>query len=209
MLNAFIRGALATLALTLLCASPASAWQYGKPTARPGAVTDAPPVFVPDWYQNGFPILTLLMERGPTVSRSPVTTGDQNISVVYEVQRWSGSNWYQSTYTTSTVRISAGYGRVRLPALFVQPTNGVGITRVIMGFTWRTPAGRLLGHRAIYPHRTGDHQCISRARSCAAYPHYANIGRVYSVGGGFVQRSAPANLDTTVSRFASLAASTR
>jgi hypothetical protein len=188
-----MRSFLVTLSVTLIAlvsAGDAAAWKYGSTTGLRGQVTSTPQISVADCELRvsniPYPILTIQGNRGPIVTRSPATTGAQNVSVFYSIERWSGSAWGRITSASGTQTLAAGSNAVRLPYLYVQPTTGVGSVRVVMWFTWTDAAsGRTLARTAVLPSRTGDFACVTPKRSCAAYSSYIRIGRLYSVGGGF------------------------
>lgn len=150
------------LAGLLASASPASAWQYaGSDAGRPGSVTATATVHV--GKLNVYPIglqLTLYGSAGPTVTRSPATTGAQDASIFYSVQRWNGSQWVQVTSQRSSVRIPAGVQQGREPALYVIPSSGTGYYRVVEVFTWYVAGtNSVLGMTTIVPHLASDQAC--------------------------------------------------
>lgn len=166
----------AIVAGLIASASPASAWQYAWSTGQPGAVTATAQVQVGKLSYFGLgPRVTLFGETGPTVSRSPATTGAQDITILYSVQRWNGSQWVQVTYQLNRARMAAGVQQGRLPALYAQPSAGTGYYRVEERFTW-TVAGTdtVLGTTAIVPNLASDHRCLYSP--CAATAGYVWAG---------------------------------
>lgn len=175
------RFALATLMVVALVAglvasaSPASAWQYGAGSGRPGAVAATAQVNVGRLNIGAGPQITLYGNTGPTVTRSPGYAGAQDVAILYSVQRWNGSQWVQVTRQFNTRRIAAGVQRVTLPALYVIPTAGTGSYRVVEAFNWNVAGtNQVLGATSIYPSVASDHVC--QYRPCAATVGYVWAG---------------------------------
>jgi hypothetical protein len=158
-----------------------SAWLYDGANGRPGRVTVTTPVHALDityWYSYG-PVTLKQMQNsaGPTVTRSPATTGAQDVVIIYSLQVWNGSAWVQKTRAIGSRRIAAGYSSVRLPHLTAFPNVGRGYFRVVEGIGWFVAGtSTQLGFTAIVPHLTSDHVCTTPIRNCYAYPGYIWLG---------------------------------
>jgi hypothetical protein len=158
-----------------------SAWLYDRAFGRPGAVTVTTPIHALDityWYAWGPWTATQIQNSaGPTVSRSPATSGAQDVVIIYSLQVWNGSQWVQRTTAVGSSRIPAGYSAARLPHLTAFPNVGRGYFRVVEAITWFVAGTTTqLGFTAIVPHVTSDHRCTTPMRACAAYPGYLKLG---------------------------------
>lgn len=171
-------GSVALLALLFvpLTASPASAWQYNGSVGSPGAVTATAAVNFGILNQGSANALTIYGDRGPTVRRSPATTGRQNVSIRYSVQVYTANGWTEVAGQVSSATIPAGISRIAMPAPYVIPTSGVNhYYRVLEAFAWYGAAtGRLLGFTVIIPTAVSDHVCLYRP--CAAAAGYLWAG---------------------------------
>ncbi len=180
---------LTTAGLGLASASPASAWVYdsASTSGRPGAVTAVNQIVLADIYVSpGVQNATFLSNTGPTITRSPATSGAQDAYVLYTIQRWNGSAWAQVTQGAGYGRIPAGTSQVRLPAMYIIPTSAKGYYRVTETFYWFAGGTNTqLGRSAIIPDQVSDQGCITTSRPCAAYAGYIRYGRLYSLGGGW------------------------
>lgn len=172
--------AVAALALAIVgglitSAAPASAWQYGSSTGQPGAVTATAQVNVGKLSNGMWLQVTLFGNTGPTVSRSAATTGAQDVSILYSVQRWNGVQWTQVAQQMNTMRMATGVQQARLPALYVQPTAGTGYYRVVEAFQWNVAGtNTVLGTTTVWPSATSDHVC--QYLPCAATVGYVWAG---------------------------------
>ncbi len=171
-----VLAAVVGMGVTLVGTAPAaSAWQYDASAGRPGAVTATAQVNVARLNVGGVQRITLFGNTGPTVSRSAGSAGAQDVSILYSVQRWTGSQWVQVTRQFNAVRIGSAVQRVTLPALYVIPTSGVGYYRVVEVFQWNVAGtSQVLGNTTIVPNYASDHACLYRP--CATSPGYVWAG---------------------------------
>jgi hypothetical protein len=167
-------------------ATPAHAWVSGGTAGRPGAVylnrVEALDLYIGS-YPNTHQQLTFL-SNGPTVYRSPSTTGAQDLTITYSIQHWDGYKWVQVTQQLSRSRIAAGYQAVRMPNLYVMPVVARGYFRVVEFIQWYSN-GTLVAAHVILPSTTADHACITQSRPCASYAGFLRVGRLLAVGGGW------------------------
>jgi len=167
-------------ALTLLVAvigavgsaAPASAYTWRDTQGRGGAValSKAQGVHIRQCYNAYYwscrmaPGVHVPAQR---VSRSPSTTGRQDIAVVISVQRYEYGTWYQQTSRTWYGTIPAGVSSISMPEWTTLPTK-VGYLRVNVGVAWATPTGVALGTRIISMNQLGDYACATTLRPCEA-----------------------------------------
>ena len=117
----------------------------------------------------------LMNNNGPTVSRSPASTGAQDIFIVYQVQRYSNGQWVPFTSATASTRLGAGYSAAQLPYLARVPNPPKGSVRVVEYIYWYAAGtSTTLGATAIVPHYTSDHVCYTRG--CTAYAGFVQLG---------------------------------
>ena len=177
-----------TLAVTVLVGSaqPASAWSAGT-ASRNGTVT-LPAPQLRDVNVGGVLNATWVIP-GPTATRSPATTGAQDVYVSYNVDLWINNTWTTVTQTMKSARIASGATRVTLPGASITPTSMKGYYRITQTFLW-FPAGatansQMLGYLAAIPTAKADLVCNTAYRPCAASAGYLQYGRLYSLGGGW------------------------
>lgn len=178
----------ATIASLVVTPSRADAWTYAFVNGRAGSVSVPQVLAVDDGqYTTYGPYLTLRSHAGPTVHRSPATSGPQNVGGIYVVQQWDGSRWVEVTrQSTGTYRIPAGYNSVQLPRFHRSPRTQRGYFRVVWIFGWdNADTGAGLGNTVITPSVTSDFHCATSARPCASSAHWMRIGRTYALGGGW------------------------
>lgn len=178
----------ATIASLVVTPSRADAWTYAFVYGRAGSVSVPQVLAVDDGqYTTYGPYLTLRSHGGPTVHRSPATSGPQNVAGIYIVQQWHGSSWVEITrQSTGTYQIPAGYNSVHLPRLHRSPSSQRGYFRIVWIFGWDDAnTGAALGHTIITPSVTSDFHCATSARACAPSSHSMRIGRPYALGGGW------------------------
>jgi hypothetical protein len=179
--------AVAAFVTLTMQASPAHAWVYAGTAGRPGGVT-IPQVSMADMQvQTSYgPVttFTLMSDTGPTVGRSPATSGAQDVLAIYYVQWSSGGPWETVANPVVTARIPSGSASVRLPAVYIHPNSPKGYYRMAFGFTWNVAGtSTSLGTSFVMPDRTSDHRCITPYRRCAVYAGYARVGGIYGNGG--------------------------
>ena len=115
---------------------------------------------------------------GPTVTRSPATSGAQDANVIYSVQVWDGTQWTERLRVVRNGRIPAGYNAVRSPSFDAYPTVAVrGYVRVVIGINWFVAGTNTrLGYTNLVPDRASDHQCATTVRPCELYNGFARLG---------------------------------
>jgi hypothetical protein len=182
----------ATAVLALSGGQSAGAWVYGASSGRPGAVVEISQVQLADIYSGSntlgqYPQATFMMNNGPLISRSPATTGNQDVYVVYLVQRWTNNQWATVATPAAGSRLPAGYSRVRLAPLNLAPNAAKGIYRVTLTVLWyvggaNTNVASPLGVTSVNPDRVSDMACITRVRPCQVSAGYLQYG---AVGGGW------------------------
>jgi hypothetical protein len=175
----------ALAALVLLVSLPlhrAEAWQYLPVTGTSGAV-GVPTICVREIThvirsgRYNVPIvvrelsLTSCTGTGPTVYRSPASTGSQTIRYQYFVERWDGSRWViTTTSNVTTYQIAATQSYINLPAPNLQP-RVQGHLRFTWAFDWYRN-GVLLGGTFVVSHLASDYQCQLPNNRCLLYPGY-------------------------------------
>jgi hypothetical protein len=160
-----------------------ASWVYAGTAGSAGAVTATTPISALDVNYGYGTLLLVMNSTGPTVSRSPATTGAQDVEIYYSLQVWDGIQWVQQTAQRSYGRVGAGYSNVRLPALVQYPKAYRGYTRVVEMITWYVGGtSTMLGSTLITPHLASDQVCVTPLRPCASYPGYMRLG---SLSGGW------------------------
>jgi hypothetical protein len=106
-----------------------------------------------------------LRVHGPTVWRSPATSGAQNVGYTYLVQRWSGTSWQNAVWSPAEVaRLGSDTNSwTRLP---VRDFGSFGISdgyyRVILLVRWSDAnTGRWLGSQEVSLVHSGDYECLA------------------------------------------------
>jgi len=165
----------ATLVITqVLTLSNASAWQYDGYYGSPGSVLTTTQIEVHD---SNWASLVFLNANGPTVSRSPATAGDQEVTIYYNLSRWTGSEWAVIQRTGHTSTLPAGSDQVQLKNMYIAPDAALGYFRVTEAFVWYVGGtNTFLGATAILPTNAEDMVCITTLRACTAYPGYLDVG---------------------------------
>jgi hypothetical protein len=163
-----------------------SAWAYGLSGGGPGAVTEAWQIRLEDfrqsiWMGGSYSYtwqLRISNPFGPTVTRSPATSGAQDANVIYSVQVWEGTQWVERLRVVRNGRIPEGYNAVRTPSFDAYPTVAVrGYVRVVMGINWFVAGTNTrLGYTNIVPDTASDHQCATSVRPCEVYNGFARLG---------------------------------
>ena len=74
--------------------------------------------------------------NGPTVSRSPASTGTQDIFIIYSLQRYANGQWVQFSTATASTRLGAAYSAAQLPSLARVPNPPKGSVRVVEYIYW-------------------------------------------------------------------------
>ncbi len=157
-----------------------SSWYYDGSLGRPGAVTVTTPINVidvPMWTAWGtYYEKALMNNNGPTVSRSPASTGTQDIFIIYSgaaVQPTASGCQFSSA--TASTRLGAAYSAAQLPYLARVPNPPKGSVRVVEYIYWYAAGtSTTLGATAIVPHYTSDHVCYTRG--CTAYAGFVQLG---------------------------------
>ena len=175
-----VAGAL-TLALTAATsgAEPASAWQFASTYGSAGSVVP-PTIYIGDVFQGGTKYFTVFGSTGPTVYRSPATSGVQYVRVRYVVERWNGAAW--QVLASSNVfsgQIAANQSGVRFTqAPNMLPTVTTGYFRLTYAVGWLDAAGTTLALASIVPNLTSDQFCttVNPNRSCTTYAGYVAVG---------------------------------
>lgn len=157
-----------------------ASWVYAGAAGSAGAVTATTPISAVDINYGYGTQLVFMNSAGPTVSRSPATTGAQDAEIFYSLQVWDGVQWVQRTGQRSYGRIGAGYSGARLPALAQNPMSYRGYTRVVEVITWYVGGtSTVLGATVITPHLASDQVCVTSLRPCASYPGYMRLGTLF------------------------------
>lgn len=161
-------------AALVVTVSPASAWQYSASGGRPGGVTAPAPVNV-SMLSTGFGSALTFYSGNPRVSRSPATTGAQDVTVVYSLQKWNGRQWVQVAAQQGRSRIPAGVQQAYVPHPYIQPISGRGYYRMAELFIWYVAGtSSSLGARLMTPSVPSDHRCTYSL--CAAVAGYVSAG---------------------------------
>jgi hypothetical protein len=167
------------LGVQVACSSAASAYNWSN-SGSTGGVTPYQVVgthfSVPCGYGYSGCFQPGVILQGPSVSRSPKTTGAQIVYVVYTVYRYS-NGWYAESTETLQQTIPAGYnGSIRFANRNWLLNTG-GSKYVTFGVGWvdqRT--GTVLGTRQIYMNQQGDYVCNTRfTLQCSAGPGYVSV----------------------------------
>jgi hypothetical protein len=139
----------------------ASAFTYDGRSGRPGSLVTIYKVQGSHWNtcQPYSCWTTWLYSPGPWVSRSPATSGAQQIYASFKLYRWN-SGWSYQTTSTPRATIYRGYSKIRLPAYNVWPyPAGSEHWSVYITFRWYTAGGRWLGTRHIDMDEFRDYAC--------------------------------------------------
>ena len=167
------------LGVQVACSSAASAYNWTN-SGSTGGVTPYQVVgthfSVPcgSGYSGCFQPGVIL--QGPSVSRSPKTTGAQNVFVTYTVYRYS-NGWYAESSEVLSGSIAAGYnGSIRFANRSWLLNTG-GSKYVEFGIGWADQrTGAVLGTRKIFMNQQGDYVCNTRfTTACWAGPGYMNV----------------------------------
>jgi hypothetical protein len=152
---------LLSIMLVALNVSNAEAWTHTA-TGIPGGVT---PRVVQGLGTLDGSLRTVPTVRvnGPTVSRSPASTGSQDVWYAYQLTAWNGSSWAivrsMSQYRRAPL---SGSHALTLPYFDFKPVSGD--YRVTIKLAWAdATSGRILGERTIYMNQMGDFQCLVTA----------------------------------------------
>ncbi|MFB6823179.1 hypothetical protein ACFCXA_16520 [Streptomyces virginiae] len=132
------------------------------------------------------PLLTFGSATGAVAQRSPASAIAQDITGIYSLQRFSGGQWVPVWSKEYQGSFAPGQATVQFPAVSVAPTAGRGVYRFQFGFTWfasgtTTP----LGSQLVISDSATDHQCVTPLRPCQAGSGSVQVGRLYSLGGGW------------------------
>jgi hypothetical protein len=168
--------------------SDAGAWYSLKSSGGPGRVVVPQVVSIDDGqYTTYGPYLTLMSNQGPTVYRSPLTQGPQNVLGVYQIERYETGRWVLITQQmTPLTRIPSGYRAVQLPRLYRSPRIQRGYFRVSWGIAWTNArTGRSIAGTLILPNRSSDFRCATPHRPCQSAEQWIRIGRANALGGGW------------------------
>ena len=157
---------IAALALVTLKPAPASAYTVSSRGSYPGSVTG----YVvqgshydtcPSTYYTCF--TPWIVGSGPAVYRSPASTGNQTITVGYELQRWiDGHGWVTHGSRVHERTLYAGYSWLQMPRIDFLPNRG-GHFRVIIGVAWGNYNDTVnFGVRKLTYNQWGDYTCNTR-----------------------------------------------
>ena len=112
---------------------------------------------------------------GPIVGRSPATTGNQAITVVYQLQRWNGNNWEDSAFQRHSRTLYAGYSRIQMPNINITKAQ-TGHFRVNIGTRWTSANGVVLGNSILSYNQSGDYACRSNVKPCSTGAGWVYLG---------------------------------
>ena len=105
---------------------------------------------------------------GPIVYRSPATTGNQAIVVVYDLYKWSNGSWTKQSTRNHTRTLSAGYSKIQMPRPDFLPNSGAGYFRVMTTVGWGNSSGQTLGIKVLDYNESGDYSCNTRFTSACS-----------------------------------------
>lgn len=169
--------ALAPLLAVVLAAAPAEAYTT---TARSGVpVTPVVYAVQGSHYATGSAVTgpmykPWLYQSGPVVYRTG-GTAQQQVRVVYRVDRWNGSSWVLRHTATGSTSIAAGTTSATAPNLSLLPADGSGYYRVRVELTWTSAVGAHLGQMHLTMNGSADYRC-STTRTCTSSPSWVYLG---------------------------------
>ena len=170
--------ALITTLAALLVAPSADAYTHSS-TGSPGRVTAyrVQGTHYPVWTPYGTSWSPGLRTPGPTVYRSPATTGAQTVVVIIQVKRWDGYAWRNVQQRTREYTIWTGQSGIRTGDWDLIPTAlNRGQWTVSMAIVWgRRSTGAGLGTRTIYMNQQGDYECATTFSTCYAGAGWVNV----------------------------------
>lgn len=154
-----------------------SSFAYFSNNGSIGAVTTMSPIQALHVSYAWMPTRLMLQNAaGPTVNRSPATSGAQDAVINYSMQNWNGQ-WVENSIARGSVRIPAGYSAGRLPHLTAFPNQGKGYIRVVHVISWYVAGtNTLLGTSVIVPDRASDQLCTTPVRACTQYDTFLHLG---------------------------------
>jgi hypothetical protein len=185
----FHKAVVVILALVILFSAlpvgRAQAFAYTTITGKIGSVTPST-IYVGDLVTTCVPIynttvcphnFTLYGNVGPTVSRSPASSGNQIVQAIYVVEKWDGSKWVPIAKTNVLQgQILATQTKVQFVAPYMQLQVAQGYFRLTWLFSWLTPTGTLLGSTIITSNLKTDHVCVTNARLCQSFDGFVQTG---------------------------------
>jgi hypothetical protein len=136
---------LLSIMLVALNVSSAEAWTQ-KSSGSAGFVQP----YQVQGLTTGFVLRPTIRVPGPTVYRSPATSGAQNVIVYYQLRRWNGSSWVDDWSSAAQVFvIPSGTSAIRLPNFDFRDLSGT--YRVVSSVSWfNRSTGQHLGTRALF-----------------------------------------------------------
>jgi hypothetical protein len=182
--NVFYKVLLAILAVLITSQFQAfprvKAWSNIPQSGRTGQVI-LPTIYVGDLLMPaGYTAFTLFGDTGPTVMRTPGSTGAQIVRAIYVVEKWNGYSWVTLTsagpISAQILSTQAGY---RFAAPYIQPVIAKGTFRFSWIFGWYTPAGAQIGTTIMVSNLVSDHVCVTPKRPCKSSAGYFQTGGLY------------------------------
>lgn len=180
-MNTKTRTALVTAVLAILLSfmsvSPASAASAQNRTGYTGSVTlkGAMTIGRDQMIYNG-PCCSYVLKRftnaGFTAYPTTAFSGNQTISAVYRLQRWTGSSWATERQTGTYSGTVAPGGSVSFPEVTLESLNRTSQFPYRIGVTivWsRTYAGTTLGGENIVSSLVSENVCSTRFTRCTPY----------------------------------------